>query len=52
MSRETLFIIMYLLALLSAGMALIFIKDKKQRNIVLAPIVLSQLLLLAKGWLF
>lgn len=52
MSRDTLYLIVYLLAMLSVGMALIFIKDKKQRNIVLTPIAVAQALLLVKGWLF
>ena len=52
MSRETLYFIMYLLALLSVGLALFFIKDKKKRSIVVAPLVVAFALRLAYGWLF
>lgn len=52
MSKETLYFIMYLLALLSVGIALFTIKDKKKRSIVLAPIVVAFAIRLGYGWLY
>lgn len=52
MSRDTLYFIMYLLVMFSVGMALLFIKDKKQCSIVLTPIAVAPTFLLAKNWLF
>lgn len=51
MSRETLLGTMYLLALLSSGLGLYFVKDKKKRSIILAPLVVAFALLLAHGYL-
>ncbi|UHQ22139.1 hypothetical protein LVB77_15915 [Lysobacter sp. 5GHs7-4] len=52
MPREILFAIMYCLAMLSVALALYFIKDKRQRMIVLTPVVLAILLHFLKGVLY
>lgn len=52
MTRELLFAIMYCLAMLSVALALYFIKDKRQRLIVLAPVALAIALHFLKGYLY
>lgn len=51
MSRETLFASMYLLALLSAGLGLYFVKDKRKRSIMLAPLLAAFTLLFVSSYL-
>lgn len=51
MSREAVLSIMYLLALLSAGLGLYFVKEKKKRSIVVAPLLVAFVLYFVHDYL-